>query len=83
MRNGEDANSILMIFPSEELKDLLVEKSKNLLSYKPQICGSFSSGFLRAEKLLMEQRIRPNLFRNFWRKQLSKKLNVYCRNLLV
>ena len=32
MRNGEDANSILMLFPSAELKDLLVEKSKNLLN---------------------------------------------------
>lgn len=30
-RNGEDANSILMIFPSEELKDLLVQKSKDLI----------------------------------------------------
>ncbi len=30
-RNGEDANSILMIFPNEELKDMLVKKSKELL----------------------------------------------------
>ena len=30
-RNGEDANSILMIFPTQELKDLLVEKSKSLI----------------------------------------------------
>jgi chemotaxis protein CheC len=37
MRNGEDAKSILMLFPSEELKDLLVEKSRNLLSRNPQI----------------------------------------------
>jgi chemotaxis protein CheC len=29
-RNGEDAKSILMIFPSKELKELLVEKSKVL-----------------------------------------------------
>jgi chemotaxis protein CheC len=29
-RNGEDAKSILMIFPTPELKNLLVEKSKNL-----------------------------------------------------
>ncbi|MCW3982977.1 MAG: chemotaxis protein CheC [Candidatus Bathyarchaeota archaeon] len=27
-RNGEDAKSILMLFPTQELKDLLVEKSK-------------------------------------------------------
>ncbi len=27
-RNGENANSMLMIFPTEELKNLLVEKSK-------------------------------------------------------
>jgi chemotaxis protein CheC len=31
LRNGEDAKSILMIFPSQELKDLLVEKSKSLI----------------------------------------------------
>ena len=37
MRNGEDAKSILMLFPSEELRDLLIEKSRNLLSYEPQI----------------------------------------------
>ncbi|MGD6807444.1 MAG: chemotaxis protein CheC [Candidatus Bathyarchaeia archaeon] len=30
-RNGEDAKSILMIFPTEELKALLVEKSKLML----------------------------------------------------
>ncbi len=30
-RNGEDAKSILMIFPSQELKDLLVKKSKTLI----------------------------------------------------
>jgi chemotaxis protein CheC len=30
-RNGEDAKSILMIFPTEELKDLLVEKSKSMI----------------------------------------------------
>lgn len=30
-RNGEDANSILMIFPSEELKDSLIKKSKDLI----------------------------------------------------
>jgi chemotaxis protein CheC len=30
-RNGADANSILMIFPSKELKDTLVKKSKDLL----------------------------------------------------
>jgi chemotaxis protein CheY-P-specific phosphatase CheC len=29
-RNGEDAKSILMIFPTQELKDLLVEKSKSM-----------------------------------------------------
>jgi chemotaxis protein CheC len=29
-RNGEDAKSILMIFPTPELKNLLVEKSKNM-----------------------------------------------------
>jgi chemotaxis protein CheC len=31
LRNGEDAKSILMIFPSQELKDLLIEKSKSLI----------------------------------------------------
>lgn len=31
MRNGEDAKSMLMLFPSAELKSLLVEKSKSLL----------------------------------------------------
>jgi chemotaxis protein CheC len=31
IRNGEDAKSILMIFPSEELKALLVEKSRHLV----------------------------------------------------
>jgi chemotaxis protein CheC len=30
-RNGEDAKSILMIFPTQELKDLLVEKSKSMV----------------------------------------------------
>jgi chemotaxis protein CheC len=30
-RNGEDAKSILMIFPTQELKDLLVKKSKSLI----------------------------------------------------
>ncbi len=30
-RNGEDAKCILMIFPTEELKGLLVEKSKSLM----------------------------------------------------
>jgi chemotaxis protein CheC len=30
-RNGEDANSVLMIFPSDELKDLLIKKSKDLI----------------------------------------------------
>jgi len=30
-RNGEDAKSILMIFPTPELKNLLVEKSKTLV----------------------------------------------------
>jgi chemotaxis protein CheC len=30
-RNGEDAKSFLMIFPTQELKDLLVEKSKSLI----------------------------------------------------
>jgi chemotaxis protein CheC len=30
-RNGDDAKSILMIFPTQELKDLLVEKSKSLM----------------------------------------------------
>jgi chemotaxis protein CheC len=29
-RNGEDGKSILMIFPTPELKNLLVEKSKNM-----------------------------------------------------
>ena len=36
MRNGEDAKSILMLFPSEELRKMLIEKSKNLLKYNPQ-----------------------------------------------
>jgi len=31
MRSGEDAKSILMLFPSEELKGLLVKKSKSLI----------------------------------------------------
>ncbi|MGD6851433.1 MAG: chemotaxis protein CheC [Candidatus Bathyarchaeia archaeon] len=31
-RNGEDAKSILMIFPTEELKSLLVEKSKLMVN---------------------------------------------------
>jgi chemotaxis protein CheC len=31
MRNGEDAKSMLMLFPSAELKGLLVEKSKSLI----------------------------------------------------
>jgi chemotaxis protein CheC len=31
LRNGEDAKSILMLFPSEELKGLLIEKSKSLI----------------------------------------------------
>ncbi|MCL5876590.1 MAG: chemotaxis protein CheC [Candidatus Bathyarchaeota archaeon] len=30
-RNGEDAKSILMIFPTQELKDLLVERSKSMM----------------------------------------------------
>jgi chemotaxis protein CheC len=30
-RNGEDAHSILMIFPSHELKELLIAKTKSLL----------------------------------------------------
>ncbi len=30
-RNGEDAKSILMIFPTDELKKLLVEKSKSMM----------------------------------------------------
>jgi chemotaxis protein CheC len=30
-RNGEDAKSILMIFPSSELKNLLIEKSKSMM----------------------------------------------------
>ncbi len=32
MRNGEDAKCILIIFPTEELKALLVEKSKSMMS---------------------------------------------------
>jgi chemotaxis protein CheC len=31
IRNGEDAKSILMLFPSEELKELLIKKSKSLV----------------------------------------------------
>jgi chemotaxis protein CheC len=31
LRNGEDAKSILMLFPSEELKELLIQKSKSLI----------------------------------------------------
>jgi chemotaxis protein CheC len=31
LRKGEDAKSILMLFPSEELKALLIEKSKSLI----------------------------------------------------
>jgi chemotaxis protein CheC len=31
MRNGKDAKSILIIFPTEELKNLLVEKSKEMM----------------------------------------------------
>lgn len=30
-RKGEDANSILMIFPSQELKNMLTEKSKKMI----------------------------------------------------
>ena len=30
-RSGEDANSMLMIFPSPKLQDLLVQKSKELM----------------------------------------------------
>jgi chemotaxis protein CheC len=31
MRNGEDAKCILIIFPTQELKNLLVEKSKSMI----------------------------------------------------
>jgi chemotaxis protein CheC len=31
MRNGKDAKSILIIFPTEELKNLLIEKSKAMM----------------------------------------------------
>jgi chemotaxis protein CheC len=31
MRNGEDAKCILIIFPTQELKNLLVEKSKSMM----------------------------------------------------
>jgi hypothetical protein len=31
MRNGADAKCILIIFPTQELKGLLVEKSKSMM----------------------------------------------------
>jgi len=43
IRNGEDAKSILMLFPSEELKELLIKKSKTVTSYPAYLFFNYAS----------------------------------------